>query len=56
MTREEKARRIEKILDRLYPDAAVPLAHEDPFTLLVAVVLSAPVSYTHLTLPTTERV
>ncbi|HVH20002.1 MAG TPA: endonuclease III [Myxococcota bacterium] len=41
MTREEKARRIEKILDRLYPDAAVPLAHEDPFTLLVAVVLSA---------------
>ena len=41
MTRAEKARRIEKILDRLYPDAAVPLEHEDPFTLLVAVVLSA---------------
>ncbi|HEX5065512.1 MAG TPA: endonuclease III [Myxococcota bacterium] len=35
------ARRLEKILDRLYPEAAVPLAHEDPFTLLVAVVLSA---------------
>jgi endonuclease-3 len=37
----QKARRIEKILDRLYADAAVPLEHEDPFTLLVAVVLSA---------------
>jgi endonuclease-3 len=41
VTREEKARRIGKILDRLYPDAAIPLSHEDPFTLLVAVVLSA---------------
>jgi len=41
MTREQKARRIEEILDRLYPDAAIPLSHEDPFTLLVAVVLSA---------------
>jgi endonuclease III len=41
VTRAEKARRIERILDRLYPDAGIPLAHEDPFTLLVAVVLSA---------------
>ncbi|HXK25743.1 MAG TPA: endonuclease III [Myxococcota bacterium] len=41
MTRNEKARRIGKILDRLYPDAAIPLQHDDPFTLLVAVVLSA---------------
>lgn len=41
MTRAEKARRIGRILDRLYPEAAVPLRHEDPFTLLVAVVLSA---------------
>jgi endonuclease-3 len=39
--RAEKARRIERILDRLYPAAAVPLDHEDPFTLLVAVLLSA---------------
>lgn len=29
------------ILDELYPQPAVPLGHEDPFTLLVAVVLSA---------------
>lgn len=41
MTRAEKARRIGEILDRLYPQAEAPLAHEDPFTLLVAVLLSA---------------
>jgi len=41
VTRDEKARRIQRILDRLYPEAHVPLDHEDPFTLLVAVVLSA---------------
>jgi endonuclease-3 len=41
VTRAEKAERIGKILDALYPDAGIPLAHGDPFTLLVAVVLSA---------------
>jgi endonuclease-3 len=41
MRRAEKAERIGKILDRLYPEPAVPLRHEDPFTLLVSVVLSA---------------
>jgi endonuclease-3 len=41
MTRNEKAERILAILDSLYPEVAVPLAHEDAFTLLVAVVLSA---------------
>ena len=41
MTRREKARRIAAILDRLYPAAPIPLRHRDPFTLLVAVVLSA---------------
>ena len=41
MTRLEKARRIEAILDRIHPLPAVPLCHEDPYTLLVAVVLSA---------------
>jgi len=39
--RAEKAARIAEILDRLHPQPAVPLAHEDPFTLLVSVVLSA---------------
>ena len=41
MTRAEKARRIARILDRLHPDSDVPLDHVDPFTLLVAVILSA---------------
>ena len=41
MTRAEKARKIGKILDRLHPDSDVPLDHVDPFTLLVAVILSA---------------
>lgn len=41
MTRKEKAKRIGKILDRLYPLPDIPLRHRDPFTLLVAVVLSA---------------
>jgi endonuclease-3 len=41
MTRAEKAARIRRILDELYPAVPIPLAHRDPFTLLVAVVLSA---------------
>lgn len=41
MTRREKAARIQEVLDALYPEMAIPLDHVDPFTLLVAVVLSA---------------
>ena len=41
MTRNEKAQRILAILDALYPQVAIPLAHQDAFTLLIAVVLSA---------------
>jgi endonuclease-3 len=41
MKRAEKAARIGTILDRLYPQPPIPLLHEDPYTLLVAVVLSA---------------
>ena len=41
MTRREKAERIGKILDELFPLPPIPLQHRDPFTLLVAVVLSA---------------
>jgi endonuclease-3 len=41
MTRAEKAKKIGAILDRLYPQPDIPLGHRDPFTLLVAVVLSA---------------
>jgi len=41
MKRSEKAARIQAILDGLYPEPPIPLDHEDPFTLLVAVLLSA---------------
>jgi endonuclease III len=37
----EKCKRILEQLDALYPETPVPLDHTDPFTLLVAVVLSA---------------
>jgi endonuclease-3 len=39
--RAEKARRIQEILDELLPDVPIPLDHTDPYTLLVAVLLSA---------------
>lgn len=39
--RAEKAERIGEILDELYPEPPVPLDHRDPYTLLVAVALSA---------------
>lgn len=41
MDRQAKAERIVATLDAFYPAPAVPLRHADPFTLLVAVVLSA---------------
>lgn len=41
MRKIEKASRIGTILDELYPSLPIPLDHQDPFTLLVAVVLSA---------------
>lgn len=41
MTRAERAQKIGGILDRLYPAPPIPLMHRDPFTLLVAVLLSA---------------
>ena len=41
MKRAEKADRISAILSELYPDPPVPLDHKDPYTLTVAVALSA---------------
>lgn len=41
MKRAEKAERIQRILDERVGEPAIPLAHDDPFTLLVAVLLSA---------------
>ena len=41
MKRSEKARIILRTLTELYPNPGIPLDHKDPFTLLVAVLLSA---------------
>ena len=41
MRRVDKAERIAVQLEGLYPEVPIPLDHRDPFTLLVAVVLSA---------------
>ncbi len=41
MRRQDKADRIGEMLDDLYPDPPVPLDHTSPYTLLVAVALSA---------------
>ena len=41
MKKKEKAEKIGQILDGLYPAPPIPLEHANPFTLLVAVVLSA---------------
>jgi len=41
MRKQEKANQIAKILDDLYPSTPIPLTHQDPYTLLIAVLLSA---------------
>lgn len=41
MTRREKADRIHQLLEEYYPKPPVPLVHANPFTLLIAVLLSA---------------
>lgn len=41
MTKKEKATAIASQLESLYPETPIPLEHQDPYTLLVAVVLSA---------------
>lgn len=41
MTNRQKALAIAAILEERYPETPIPLEHQDPYTLLVAVVLSA---------------
>ena len=41
MKKQDKVKKIHKILDDLYPDPSKPLNHKDPYTLLVSVLLSA---------------
>ena len=41
MTKQERAGHIQKRLAELYPDPPIPLNHQDAYTLLIAVLLSA---------------
>lgn len=41
MTKKEKAAFVIETLESIYPDVPIPLDHADPYTLLVAVLLSA---------------
>src|SRR5690606_37626845 len=41
MTKKEKVQFVIDKLEELFPEVPIPLDHKDPYTLLVAVVLSA---------------
>jgi endonuclease-3 len=41
MNRRQRAQYVRRRLEQLYPTTEIPLDHRDPYTLLVAVVLSA---------------
>lgn len=41
MTKKEKAEYVMQELEKLYPETPVPLDHQDAYTLLIAVLLSA---------------
>lgn len=41
MTRAQRAAHVDRRLAELFPETPIPLDHRDPFTLLVAVLLSA---------------
>lgn len=41
MTKAERAAYVAQRLEELYPETPIPLDHTDPFTLLIAVLLSA---------------
>lgn len=41
VTKQQKVKLITEILESYYPEVPVPLDHKDPYTLLVAVLLSA---------------
>ena len=41
MTKQEKVQFVIDTLEELYPEPPIPLKHKDPYTLLIAVLLSA---------------
>ena len=41
MTKKQKAIYVMEELEKLYPETPIPLDHSDPYTLTIAVLLSA---------------
>jgi endonuclease-3 len=41
MTKKQRAELVQQELEKLYPEVPIPLDHTDPYTLMVAVALSA---------------
>ncbi len=41
MNKKERAKFIQEKLEEFYPNPGIPLVHDDPYTLLIAVLLSA---------------
>jgi endonuclease-3 len=41
MTKKQRAELVQTELEKLYPEVPIPLDHTDPYTLMVAVALSA---------------
>ena len=54
MTKTERATYVDRRLAELYPETPVPLDHRDPYTLLVAVLLSAQCTDKRVNLVTPE--
>ncbi len=50
----KKAEKIQKILNELFPNPSIPLKHKDPYTLLIAVLLSAQCTDARVNLVTPE--
>jgi endonuclease-3 len=54
LTKKERAKIVREMLDGFYPNPVIPLSHRDPFTMLVAVVLSAQCTDARVNLVTPE--
>ncbi len=54
MTKQERADTAAQMLEELYPSVTIPLDHKDPYTLLVAVLLSAQCTDARVNLTTPE--
>lgn len=54
VTRKERAEHVDRRLEQLFPETAVPLDHTNSFTLLVAVLLSAQCTDARVNLITPE--